>query len=384
MPTKSKIRLAVVLLGLAASLPSLGQVPPPVTVPPSTNIPIYSGPGPLTNVYHRPGISFPYPQNWEITQQRGGAVLLAPPGSRRIASDRREHFSHGVLFGFFQPSQYVSPEQAVEALFNSNRRLSPSFREVGQRRSVEVKGTSAIFAGWTDTDPYLGEEGGLLLVVKESHGYWWWLMVAPQTDLEAYMPTFVGISGHVDFEQEPSSQVAEHTENGAVVDRIVARLRNSRLQLPSFQIMVINQAQLNAWADPRRDVVILPVLMVQFLQQDEGELAFVIAHELGHLQDKQCPLIAQQNAITIEGQKRFCEARADEIGIQYLIAAGYNPYDAAAFFGRMMMFRGNTSLLGNLVERFTSDHPIDMDRIGALRTLLVRLCQANPAACGSQ
>jgi predicted Zn-dependent protease len=140
---------------------------------------------------------------------------------------------------------------------------------------------------------------------------------------------------------------------------------------------------LNAWANPSNNTITVPEMMIRFLENDEGELAFVISHEIGHLQDRTCPQLAAQMRITAEGRSRFCEARADEIGVQYLVGAGYNPFDAAAFFGRLMMFQGDTGLLSNLVNRFLFDHPLNVERIGDLRRTLQAFCAQDPRYCGS-
>lgn len=337
-------------------------------------------PDPVTAVYRGHGISFKYPQNWQLNEQ-GGRIVAAPPGARRIAPDGQEHFSHGIFVGFFQPSERLSVNQAVDQLIGAFRQGNAAFREVGQRRSTTSGTATALSAGWTSNDPYLGEEGGLLFVLQEAHGFWWWLLISPAADLVTYMPVFVGVTGSIDFEQEDKSQADEHSEHWALVNRVVERLKRNQFRLPNFQVMIGSSQEINAYANQRTDTVILPESMVHFLHQDEGELAFVVAHELGHLQDKQCSQLAPQVRITREGQSRFCEARADEIGLQYLVGAGYNPFDAAAFFGRLLMFSGRTSVFDILWGRIANDHPVDVDRIENLRQTVSRYCQQNPAAC---
>jgi predicted Zn-dependent protease len=124
----------------------------------------------------------------------------------------------------------------------------------------------------------------------------------------------------------------------------------------------------------------------------EGEMAFIYAHELGHALDDPCKSgvgRAQIAPPTITGaldkllggsgrnpiaEQRTCESRADEIGFTILIASGYNPFDAAAGFGRLEMLMGDTStgVLGRLAA-MGRDHPITPDRIRHMRALLMQV-----------
>jgi len=156
-------------------------------------------------------------------------------------------------------------------------------------------------------------------------------------------------------------------EAAAVVGHVVERLKHNRFQIPEFHVSVNDSKEINAYAQADLKQITIPIGIVRFLRADEGELAFVIAHEIGHIQDRQCHEIAEHARITQEGQSRLCEQRADALGLQYLVGAGYNPYDAAAFFGRLLMYGGGATVLDTLLGRMASDHPVDLDRINNLR-----------------
>jgi len=100
----------------------------------------------------------------------------------------------------------------------------------------------------------------------------------------------------------------------AVVGRVVERLKHNRLQIPEFHVSVNDSKEINAYAQADLKQITIPIGIVRFLRADEGELAFVIAHEIGHIQDRQCHEIAEHARITQEGQSRLCEQRADALG----------------------------------------------------------------------
>src|SRR5579872_1350386 len=128
-------------------------------------------------------------------------------------------------------------------------------------------------------------------------------------------------------------------------------------------------------------LICLPVAMMRFTGGSEGELAFILAHEFGHAYDDECKTAAgrfniahSQNPLV---QQRACENRADTIGFNLLIAAGYSPLDAAGAFGREEMLNGDTST--GILATFRgllSNHPITPERIQHLHQLLIEAVQA--------
>ena|SRR5436309_16115284 len=124
----------------------------------------------------------------------------------------------------------------------------------------------------------------------------------------------------------------------------------------------------------------------------DGELAFVVGHELGHAVDDVCKtddgraqlvgprpgrLASVLGALLDESRpanaQQACEARADEIGFNLLTRSGYNAFDAAGAFGRLEMYSGDTGT--GLLARFTAmsqNHPMTPDRISHMRALLMR------------
>ena len=141
------------------------------------------------------------------------------------------------------------------------------------------------------------------------------------------------------------------------------------------------------------------------MAQSDGELATVIAHEIGHLlanHTKQTPqeeanqimaqasgeiagrVVAMQpeyaalaqlasilvsetiKAIAVNPESQRVEMEADHIGFFLMADAGYNPNEALTLWSKMA---GASSIPG-MGMQFLSSHPASEDRLEALRTLL--------------
>jgi len=187
--------------------------------------------------------------------------------------------------------------------------------------------------------------------------------------------------------QQRIQQVCKATEitSGSEVDKvdnILHKLRPGREQrypeqrhiyVALIDSNVINASTYNSSID---SLICLPIAMVHFMGDGEGELAFVLSHEIGHAVDDQCKTKEGRMAVwtrlnTVTAQQA-CEQRADAIGFNLFTSAGYNPYDAAGAFGRLEMYSGdiNTGIVARLLQ-FGSDHPMTPDRISSMRKLLI-------------
>jgi Zn-dependent protease with chaperone function len=149
-------------------------------------------------------------------------------------------------------------------------------------------------------------------------------------------------------------------------------------------VALVDSDEINAHTyklSTNQSVICLPVGIARFMSDAEGEFAFIIGHEFGHAYDDQCK--TQEGRIAAAGgsrvpivQKRACESRADSIGFEILVAAGYSPFDAAGAFGRLEMFNGDTTTgIAAKLRGMLSDHPITPERIEHLRQLLLQAHQ---------
>lgn len=155
----------------------------------------------------------------------------------------------------------------------------------------------------------------------------------------------------------------------------------NQYQMPSFTVEMTTSQEVNAFADTTNGHKIwINRALVQAFYGSPGELAFVIAHEAGHLQDKDCKWRVAK--MPPAAGQRFCEANADWLGVQYLMAAGFNPWAAGGAMGRLMMAapQGN-SITALIIGRFKSDHPISIDRINQLGADANRVCVERAEIC---
>jgi predicted Zn-dependent protease len=164
-------------------------------------------------------------------------------------------------------------------------------------------------------------------------------------------------------------------------------------------VALLRSNSINSWevsVDATHYLVCIPQVMVRFMGDAEGELAFVVSHEIGHALDDLCRtangrlsvaksqgsiaaalgelLGGARGAYELSGlaQEKGCEERADEIGFLIFTRAGYNPFDAAGAFGRLEMYSGDTGGVLNQVRALSSGHPMTSDRISHMRELLLR------------
>lgn len=177
-------------------------------------------------------------------------------------------------------------------------------------------------------------------------------------------------------------------------------------------IALADNNEINAWAtnfDMTHSMICVPVAMVHFMGDAEGELAFIIAHEIGHTVDDVCKTESGRLAVANSrgslgalfggvvggshgaasaskiSQQRGCEARADEIGFAIFTKAGYSPYAAAGAFGRLEMYMGDTSTgIFARLNALGNDHPMTPDRIKHMRTLLINYASQGGGTGGGQ
>lgn len=180
-------------------------------------------------------------------------------------------------------------------------------------------------------------------------------------------------------------------EANAMVERVVTRLSGaiaktdpSILKKP-YQYFVNNNPDWNAYCSLGHNISVNIGLFAP-LNNNENEVAFVLAHEMGHGQKnhvlngaKKTTLlkIANElvgtegglvalgsNLLTTATQSKLItkpmETAADELAFQYASAAGYNPGAGAALWQRMLDTKGNVKYTG-LAEIY-NDHPYHQSR----------------------
>ena len=129
--------------------------------------------------------------------------------------------------------------------------------------------------------------------------------------------------------------------------------------------------------------------LAELLADSPSELAFVIAHELGHV--VQLHLGNQTSLQMISPPSSFnqtIETDADLFGFEVVLAAGYDPYGIAGALGKLMMITGNSTIN----QQYEADiqallgtdlHTSVLNRLNNLYNTIQIVCQATPAACQS-
>lgn len=123
---------------------------------------------------------------------------------------------------------------------------------------------------------------------------------------------------------------------------ISSRITAHSSWVPNVAVCVTDIAQINAFAHyaDQPQWVEVTYRAADFFSDDESELAFIVGHELGHIYDKDC------YSPSTPAQQRVCETRADRYGLDMVELAGFNPYGAAGWAGKMMMFGGDSDCNG--------------------------------------
>ena len=158
---------------------------------------------------------------------------------------------------------------------------------------------------------------------------------------------------------------------------------------PRVYIAVAMNPLVNAWDVEFSDtsVICVPIALVRAMHNSEGELAFILAHEIGHATDDLCKSLGSRARLADQSKsgvllsllfgrgtgdgsrdQRACESRADELGVRSMIRAGYKPEDAIAALERLAAYSGDTAS-GPLarLSALGKDHPITADRIRHIR-----------------
>jgi Zn-dependent protease with chaperone function len=186
--------------------------------------------------------------------------------------------------------------------------------------------------------------------------------------------------------------VASQVSSGPEFDEVRTIVQRLAVANPNIKIAVTRGPMVDAQeAEVSADtsLICVPVVLVHVME-NEGELAFIVGHEFGHALDEQCKSLAGRaqvadrsasgKSLTIlfghgsgDGARnqRACESRADEIGLNLMTRAGYDPHDAPAaleLLGKYGGGRGSGPMAR--IAAVGDDHPILADRVRHLRKLI--------------
>ena len=165
----------------AASSASSGPMGPPP--PPSSRLMKFDG-------Y---GISIAYPDNWQV-QRSEDAVVLVPPGGIIEVPETGAAQAYGMSISRFQPQRLSQGNWglvgATAELLNVLRASNPNLRVIEQH-ALNLKGRSALSTLLETDSPLPGQkERDLLVTARQSDFMVSLIFIAPQSQFDAYKPTF--------------------------------------------------------------------------------------------------------------------------------------------------------------------------------------------------
>lgn len=195
-----------------------------------------------------------------------------------------------------------------------------------------------------------------------------------------------------ELEQDINRQVT--LVNDATITRYVERMgrdivRRTEMADQSWRFYVIQDENINAFNAPGGLIYVHTGLIAR--ARNAAELAGVIAHEIAHGTQRHGtqrltqvyglnvvaglllgsdPGLATQIAAQIAGTgavasfTRGMEREADQLGVRYMAAAGYDPEGMATMFELLLQ---ESNRQPGAVEQFFSTHPLTQDRIRDVR-----------------
>jgi predicted Zn-dependent protease len=192
----------------------------------------------------------------------------------------------------------------------------------------------------------------------------------------------------------------------AYIDQTGQRLAalSHRPRMP-YRFNVVNATYINAYAFPGGTISATRGILLKL--NDEAELASLLGHELGHVNARHTAQQMSQAMLTqtlvggaaaivgsqgsalgdlttqlgsigagalLASYSRDNERQADDLGLRYMVAAGYNPQ---GFVGLMDMLRTLNKQRPNAVELMFSTHPMSDERYqSAVQATRTRYAQA--------
>jgi hypothetical protein len=178
---------------------------PPKSALPRAN-PANSGrpepPSAHLNRFENDVLELRYPDNWK-SNTSGSTFALMPQGGVVQDNKGQSAMAYGVMFNEFQPradsANRITIEEATDQLVASLRQSNPNLRELGNRRRMQVDGTDALSAYFSNGSPVGGNERDWLVTIERPEGLLFFICVAPENDFDSYDAAFQSVISSVRF-----------------------------------------------------------------------------------------------------------------------------------------------------------------------------------------
>jgi hypothetical protein len=141
---------------------------------------------------------------------------------------------------------------------------------------------------------------------------------------------------------------------------------------PEPQLVIdYTTAFINSFADPAQNQVHIFMNLAELTSDSESELAFVIAHEMGHIIQAKIKQLAY-----VPSNKEY---DADYYGMVLSLGAGYDPYGAAGALAKLSMASGHAGLVDQNFENSVLVAGVDLH--GSFNNRLDRIFDEMQAIC---
>ena len=127
--------------------------------------------------------------------------------------------------------------------------------------------------------------------------------------------------------------------------------------------------------------------LAELLADSPSELGFVMAHELGHVVQRNLGnQTTFQMIFPLSSVNQTVETDADTFGLIVSLTAGYDSYGVAGALGKLMMVTGTSTINAQYEENIqaligTDMHTSVLNRLNDLFTLMQLTCQSVPTTC---
>lgn len=194
------------------------------------------------------------------------------------------------------------------------------------------------------------------------------IVALDQQDLASFAPDLIGSAASAARSESFSAKLTAALAAGPATLTLLRSQRQVTLTLRGVsgcggKFSVTPDRSLAAWSDG--DYVAITSNMIT-LASDDGELAFVLAHEMAHNMLRHAQLAQRQSALLANlgvgaGKIRASERAADALGVQIIMRAGFAPAAAESVLRKL---DGARKIGGS----FT--HPGLANRIATIRSAL--------------
>ncbi len=339
----------------------------------------------LTQAVDQFGVHLEYPAGWTVVaSEQSGAILVFPETHPPVNGGK--WFTHGFAVETFPPQKYTIEDYNLVLSGDARRIVHKIFDKMNDgdqnakivaEQSTKIAGVEGYAITYEMTPPLklmmsVRKELGLLLVPKPKRGETarCFHLFTPETEWENYKPILFAMLNRVRVEEHRSVQQEDKTgsdkistETAPTIQRILERFKQGKITIPSSSIQIDTSPEgtsaVNGSAHRNSNQIVLTRGAIRQLPEDE--LAFLIAHEMGHLMDMSD---ACENSESHEQHQ--CEDTADFTAEQIMLGSGYSGYAGAGLMGRFMMMGDRASFTNQLFTTLFDSHRSEVGRTNNL------------------